>query len=78
MFSFVSVVGSMPVDGSQSRPPRHPLGRNDQDPSTHLFDQLAQLVEQVIDLRVAQLSNFDPTRRAVEPAGNLAVSLDQR
>jgi hypothetical protein len=78
LFSFVVVVDSIPVGGSQSRPPRHLLGRNDQDLAAHLFDQVAQIVKQVIDLRVAQVSNFDPTRRAVESAGNLAVGLDQQ
>jgi hypothetical protein len=74
----VIVLGSISIGGGQSRPRRYPLGRNHQDPAAHLFDQLAQIVEQVIDLRVAQLSNFDPTRCAVEPAGNLAVGLDQQ
>ena len=58
LFSFVSVVGSIPVGGSQSRPPRHLLGRNDQNLAAHLLDQFAQIVEQVIDLRVAQISCF--------------------
>jgi hypothetical protein len=44
VFSFISVVGSIPVGGSQSRPRRHPLGRNYQDPAAHLFDLLAQIV----------------------------------
>jgi len=45
----------MPVGGSQSRPSRHTLGRNDQDPAAHLFDEFAQVVEEVTDLRVAQV-----------------------
>jgi hypothetical protein len=57
---------------------RHLLGRNDQDPAAHLFDQLAQIVEQVIDLRMTQVSEFDLTRRTVQPSGNLAVGLDQQ
>jgi hypothetical protein len=59
---FGSVVGSIPGGGSQSRPRRHPLGRNYQDPAAHLFDQLVQIVEQSIDLRVAQVSEFDSIR----------------
>jgi hypothetical protein len=42
---FISVVGSIPVGDSQSRPLSHPLGRNHQDPIAQLFDQLAQIVE---------------------------------
>jgi hypothetical protein len=42
---FISVVGSIPVGGSQSRPLRHPLGRKRQDSVAQLFDQLAQSVE---------------------------------
>ena len=45
----MNVAGSIPVGGSQSRPPRHLLGRNDQDLASHLFDQFAQIVEQVIE-----------------------------
>ena len=57
LFSFVSVVRSIPAGGSQSRPPRYLLGRNGQDLAAHLFDQVAQIVEQVIDLRVALSSH---------------------
>gem|GEM_PF-1411126 len=74
----MSTVGSIPVSGSQSRSPRHLLGWHDQDLAAHLFDQFAQIVEHVIDLRVAQISNFDQPRRAVESAGNLTVGLDQQ
>lgn len=78
MFSFVSVVGSISVGGSQSRPRRHPLGRKSKNPAAQLPGQFAQIVEQVIDLRVAHASEFDPTRNAVQPRGNLAVGLDQQ
>ncbi len=65
----------MSVGGRESHLPRHPLGGNDQDTATHLFNQLAQIVEQVIDFRVAQVSECDLAGRTVQPAGNLAVSL---
>ena len=57
---------------------RHAFGRNDPHPAAHPSDQLAQIVEQVIDLRIAQIGNLDSPRRAVEPAGNPAVGLDQQ
>jgi hypothetical protein len=38
VFSCMSVVGSIPVDGGQSRLPRHPFGWNHHDPATHLFN----------------------------------------
>jgi hypothetical protein len=60
------------------RPPRHLLGRNDQDLPAHFPDKLAQIVEQVIDLRVAHISNSGPTCRVVKPAGNMALKLDQQ
>ena len=52
---------SIPIGGSQSGPRRHLVVRNDHDTPAHLHDQFAQIVELVIDLRVAELSNFYPT-----------------
>ncbi|MBK5283527.1 MAG: hypothetical protein JJE16_15770 [Nitrospiraceae bacterium] len=57
----------MPIDRGQSRLPRHPLGWHDQNQTAHLLSQFAQIVEQVIDLRVAQVSEFGLTCRAVQP-----------
>src|SRR5665647_1980428 len=74
----VVVIRSISVGGSQSRPPRHSLGRKDHDPAAHLPYQLAQIVEQVIYPRIAQIGNVDPTCRAVEPTANHAVGLDQQ
>ena len=66
------VSGSISEYCGQSRLCHHPLGRNYKNPAAHLSDQLAQIVEQVIDLRMAQVSEFEPTRGAVQPPGNLA------
>jgi hypothetical protein len=63
--SFVILLISIAVDAGQSRRSRHLLGRNDHDPPTHLHDQLTQIVEQIIDLRVTQIVFFDPPRCAV-------------
>lgn len=43
-----------------------------------LFNQLAQIVEQVIDFRVVQVSECDLAGRTVQTAGNLAVGLNQQ
>ncbi len=74
----MNVTGSIAINGGQSRPPLHLLSRNDYDPPAHLPDQVAQIVEQVIDFRIAQIGNLDPTRHAVKPAGNLAIGFDQQ
>ncbi|HSA87314.1 MAG TPA: hypothetical protein VLE46_14125 [Nitrospira sp.] len=67
----------MPVGGCQSRLPRDPLDWNNQDATTHYFDQLAQVVKQIIDSGMSQVSELDLTGRTVQPSGNLAISFDQ-
>src|SRR4030042_5262121 len=65
--------GLSPVDRSYSRPCRHPFGGDNHDLASHLQDQLPQVVEEVVNLRVGQVVELDPTGCSVHPPGHLAV-----
>ena len=69
---------SIPVDRGYARPRRHPLGGDDHDVAALLQDQLPQVVEQVVNLRVRQVVERDPAGRGVDPAGHLAVGFDEQ
>jgi hypothetical protein len=69
---------SVPVDSGQPRARWHPRSGNHQHRSALLCDQLAQIVEQVIDVRIAQVGELDPTCRAIEPACDLAIGIDEQ
>lgn len=69
---------SIPVGGGQPRLRWHPLGRNHQHLPPVLHHQLAQVVQQVIHLGVAQVGELDLARCAREPAGDLAVDVSRQ
>jgi hypothetical protein len=78
IFYAVLPSASKPVDRSQSRGRRHTLGGDHHDLTTHLQDQLCQIIEQVVNFRVLQVAERNPTSRGIYPAGNLALGFDQQ
>lgn len=67
----------IPVSGGESRLARHLRRRHHDHPAAPL-DLFAEIVEQVIDLWITQISAFDLTGCDIESARDLAVGVDQQ
>ena len=65
------------MDGCDSRVRWHPFGWNDHNLAAFVQNQLAEVVEHVIDFRMREIAMFDLTGRWVDAAGDVALRFDQ-
>jgi hypothetical protein len=71
-------VASKTVDGGDPRLCRHTLGRNHYDVTSGLHCSLANVVEQVIDLGMIDISELDRAGHRIERTWNMALGFDQQ
>jgi hypothetical protein len=76
----LKVRGSISIakGGGKSGASGHPIGRHDNDVATLVNDHLPQVVEQVIDSRIAQIPSLDAAGGAIDLTGQQATGLNQQ
>jgi hypothetical protein len=70
--------GLEPIDGSNSRLRRHPLGGYDHNLTAILEDQLPHIVQNVVHLGIRQVVELYPARPSVDAAEDMAIGFDEK